>query len=64
MLSEKERVNWFIHNFSVRSIVVLLLVGGSIYLSIIDPEYRPFLADLSKIGLGGYLGQLMPRKGD
>ncbi|MEM8777779.1 MAG: hypothetical protein AAGF26_02675 [Cyanobacteria bacterium P01_G01_bin.49] len=54
--------NWLIHNFSVRSIVVLTLVFGSVGLAIADSEYRPFLADLCQVGLGGYLGQLVPKK--
>lgn len=52
----------FLHRFSVRSIVILSLLGGSIYLAIKYEEYRPQFADLAKVGLGGYLGQLIPRE--
>jgi hypothetical protein len=52
---------WFAMNFSVRSIVILVLLGGSVYLAVVDESYRSPFADLCKIGLGGYLGQLVPR---
>ncbi|MGL5872851.1 MAG: hypothetical protein ACRC2R_10870 [Xenococcaceae cyanobacterium] len=52
---------WLINSFSVRSLVVLMLLGGSCYLAVVDESYRPQFADLAKIGLGGYLGQLLPR---
>jgi hypothetical protein len=51
-------------NFSVRSLVVVCLLSGSLYLAIADINYRPSFADLAKVGLGGYLGQLVPRKGE
>ncbi|MEN9216484.1 MAG: hypothetical protein Q6K90_04065 [Gloeomargarita sp. HHBFW_bins_162] len=35
--------------------------GGSLTLAVLDPSYRPFFADLAKVGLGGYLGQLIPQ---
>jgi hypothetical protein len=52
----------FLRHFSVRSIVILALLGGSIYLAVQHEEYRPNFADLAKVGLGGYLGQLIPRE--
>jgi hypothetical protein len=52
----------FLRHFSVRSIVILSLLGGSIYLAIKHEEYRSQFADLAKVGLGGYLGQLIPRE--
>lgn len=52
----------FLHHFSVRSIVILGLLAGSLYLAIRYEEYRSQFADLAKVGLGGYLGQLIPRE--
>jgi hypothetical protein len=54
--------DWFNHNFSVRSLVVLTLLGGSIWLAAIDPPYRSRFADLAYFGVGGYFGQLVPRR--
>jgi hypothetical protein len=53
---------WFAHNFSVRSLVVLVLLGGSIWLAAIDPNYRSRFADLAYFGVGGYFGQLVPKQ--
>lgn len=47
--------------FSVRSIVTLILVIGSLELAVIDKDFRPLFGHLADIGLGGYLGQLVPR---
>jgi hypothetical protein len=55
-------VKEFLRHFSVRSIVILGLLGGSMYLAIKHEEYRSQFADLAKVGLGGYLGQLIPRE--
>jgi hypothetical protein len=54
--------DWFNHNFSVRSLVVLTLLGGSIYLAAIDPKYRSQFSYLAATGVGGYLGQLIPKQ--
>ncbi|MCU0533240.1 MAG: hypothetical protein MUD14_05005 [Hydrococcus sp. Prado102] len=54
--------DWFNQNFSVRSLVVLILLGGSIWLAAIDPQYRSRFADLAYFGVGGYFGQLVPRR--
>lgn len=43
------------------SAVVALLVGGSMALAVVDKDYRPNFADLAKVGLGGYVGWMMPR---
>lgn len=45
---------------TTRSMVVLLLLGGSMALAATDTSYRPLFSDLAKVGLGGYLGQLRP----
>lgn len=50
-----------VSKFSVRSLIVLTLVGGSLFLAIVDKEFRPVFGRLADIGLGGYLGQLVPR---
>lgn len=56
--------DWFNQHFSVRSIVVLTLLGGSIYLAAIDEKYRSQFSHLASVGIGGYLGQLIPRRKD
>ena len=48
-------------HLSVRSAVVVVLVAGSLGLAVIDKDYRPLFARLADVGLGGYLGQLIPR---
>lgn len=53
---------WFAIHFSVRSLVVLTLLGGSIWLAAIDPSYRSRFADLAYFGVGGYFGQLVPKR--
>lgn len=55
-------IKGFLKLISVRSIVVLTLVFGALYLAIIDAAYRPFFADLAKFGLGGYFAQLIPKE--
>ncbi|MGB6301911.1 MAG: hypothetical protein WBF90_37850 [Rivularia sp. (in: cyanobacteria)] len=45
---------------NLRSLVVLILVIGVFGLSIFDPSFRPIFGDLAKVGVGGYLGQLLP----
>ena len=47
---------------SIRSIVVLLLVVGALTLAVLDEKFRPTFGDLAKVGVGGYLGQLLPQK--
>ena len=47
---------------SIRSIVVVLLVIGVFVLAVIDEGFRPAFADIAKFGIGGYLGQLVPRQ--
>jgi hypothetical protein len=45
---------------NVRSVVVLLLVVGSFALAVRDERLRPVFGDLAKVGVGGYLGQMLP----
>ncbi|MDX2271074.1 MAG: hypothetical protein NW237_03880 [Cyanobacteriota bacterium] len=42
-------------------VLMVLLAGGSLAIAIVDPSFRPLFADLAKVGLGGYLGQLIPQ---
>ncbi len=53
---------------SVRSVVVIILVIGALVLAIADDNFRPTFGDLAKVGVGGYLGQMLPeaskRSGD
>jgi hypothetical protein len=53
--------DWFNQNFSVRSLVVLTLISGSIWIAIY-PSYRSRFADLAYFGVGGYFGQLVPKR--
>jgi len=52
----------FISRITVRSVVVVTLVFGAFGLAIADPNFRTSFADLAKVGIGGYLGQMMPQK--
>ena len=54
-------MNRLMQRFNTRSFVVLILVCGVLYLAIIDPPFRGVFGDLAKVGVGGYLGQLIPR---
>ena len=48
---------------TVRSVVVIILVIGALVLAIADHNFRPTFGDLAKVGVGGYLGQLLPEAG-
>jgi hypothetical protein len=43
------------------TLVVLILVVGSLLLAVMDANFRPAFADLAKVGVAGYLGWMMPR---
>ena len=43
------------------TLIVLILVVGSLALAIMDANFRPAFADLAKVGVAGYLGWMMPR---
>jgi len=47
--------------FTTRSAVILLLTVSAGVLAYLDPSVRPSFMDLTKVALGGYLGQLIPR---
>jgi len=51
-----------LQRFNTRSLIVLILVCGVLYLALIDPSFREVFGDLAKVGVGGYLGQLVPRE--
>ena len=46
----------------VLPVIVLLLVTGSLALAFIDKDSRASFADLAKVGVGGYIGLMMPRE--
>jgi hypothetical protein len=50
-----------IARLKIRSIVILILVIGALALAIQDRNFRSTFGDLAKIGVGGYLGQLLPQ---
>jgi hypothetical protein len=43
------------------TLIVLILVLGSLAIAVIDPGFRPAFADLAKVAMAGYLGWMMPR---
>jgi hypothetical protein len=45
---------------TTRSLVVTLLVVGCLGLAVADQSLRPVFGDLAKVGVGGYLGQMLP----
>lgn len=47
---------------NVRSVLVLVLVFGGFGIAIVDKQLRDSFADLAKVGVGGYLGQMAPEK--
>lgn len=49
-------------SINTRSLIMLLLVLGAIALAVVDERCRPVFGDLAKVGVGGYLGQLVPEK--
>lgn len=56
------KVKELIQRVTVRSIVIILLVTGMFILAFLDPQFRPAFADLAKVGIGGYFGQIVPRR--
>ncbi len=46
----------------IRSVIILILVIGSLILAIQYESFRSTFGDLAKIGVGGYLGQLLPQE--
>ncbi len=49
-------------NINTRSIVVVLFVIGFFVLAIIDENFRAAFVSLANVGVGGYLGQLVPKQ--
>jgi hypothetical protein len=41
--------------------IVSTLVLGSLALAIIDENYRSTFVDLAKVGVGGYIGLMIPK---
>ncbi len=44
-----------------RTAIALVLVAGTAILAIMDESFRPTFGEIAKLGLAGYLGQLVPR---
>lgn len=55
-----EKNKKFIHN-EISAVIVLILVSGSLSLAMIDKDSRSAFSDLSKLGIGAYIGLLIPR---
>ena len=51
-------------SFSIRSAVVLLLMIATLAISILDERACGTFSDWANMGLGGYFGQLFPRRRD
>ena len=49
-------------SWSCRQFVVLLFSLGACTLAYLDPEFRPTFGNLVNLSVGGYLGQLIPKK--
>ena len=45
----------------IMNAVVLILVLGSVVLAILDEDFRPYFGDIVLFGLGGFIGQFIPR---
>jgi hypothetical protein len=43
------------------TVVVLVVVAGSLALAVIDPNSRPAFIDLAKVIVAGYLGWMVPK---
>lgn len=51
-----------IQGLSVRSVLVMMLVAGGFSIAVMDADFREAFADIAKIGIAGYLGQLSPQR--
>ena len=51
-------------SFSIRSAVMLLLMIATLVIAILDERDRGTFSDWAHMGLGGYFGQLFPRRRD
>jgi hypothetical protein len=49
-----------LERLKTRSVIVFLLVVGTFILAVQDEKIRSAFGDLAKIGVGGYLAQLIP----
>ena len=47
---------------STRSIIAILFVIGFFVLAVMDTNYRPGFVSLANVGVGGYLGQFIPKQ--
>lgn len=47
---------------NVLAAIVLVLVSGSLALAWIDKDSRSAFTDLAKVGVGGYIGLLIPKQ--
>lgn len=46
----------------ILAVIVVILVSGSLSLALIDKDSRSAFTDLAKVGVGGYIGLLIPRQ--
>ncbi len=42
------------NHLNLRSVIVALLVAGTLGLAVVDERFRPVFGDLAKVGVGGY----------
>jgi hypothetical protein len=54
--------NQSLDNNKTLSCIMLILVIGSLRLALLDEDSRTTFSDLAKVGVGGYIGLLMPRQ--
>jgi hypothetical protein len=46
----------------ILSFIMLIFVIGSLTLALLDKDSRAAFSDLAKVGVGSYIGLLMPRQ--
>ena len=59
--TDKKTINYLQKHWSCRQFLVLLFAVGATVLAYADTNFRDDYADLIKISIGGYLGQMLPR---
>lgn len=60
-LEKDKKSALLLRHWSCRQFLMLLFAIGATVLAYSDPSFRDSYADLIKISLGGYLGQMLPK---
>lgn len=59
---DKKMTEYLSKHWSCRQFLVLLFAIGATVLAYADTNFRDDYADLIKISIGGYLGQMLPKR--